>query len=427
MAAQLSNESPRALLQSLFETAVDAAHPRTVLPGQLPQGVPAGRNIVLGAGKAAASMAAVAADLLEGETGGMVVTRYGHAEDCDTGAIEVVEASHPVPDQNSARAAGNMLALAASASSEDRVIFLFSGGGSALLCAPIDGVSAVTKRDVTRFLLHSGAAIDEINLVRKHLSTIKGGGLASRAGQAELYTIIISDVVGDDPSDVASGPSIDMRRNAADALALLERYGYPGLEDLRAPLSAIVQRPVKDHPVSVAASASTALAAIEEAAGGAGWTVVNLGDDIEGDATEVGKRHADLALSRRNAGEPCVLISGGELTVHVKNSDGRGGPNLEYLTSVMLTLDGAKEIFAIACDSDGIDGSEDNAGGFIAPDSLDRAKSKNIDMARLLDSNNTYDGFAALGDLVVSGPTQTNVNDIRIILVNPTDEVHERA
>lgn len=411
------------MLEGWFRTAVEAAHPRTVLPGLLPDGSPDGRNIVLGAGKAAAAMAAVASETLEGETTGLVVTRYGHAADCEAGDIEIVEASHPVPDDNSASAAARMKALAESAASGDRVVFLFSGGGSALLCAPIPGVSAETKRDVTQFLLHSGAAIDEINLVRKHLSTIKGGGLASRAAQADLLTIVISDVVGDEPSDIASGPSIGIERNAADALRVLEAYGYPELEALRKPLAEIDQLPVREHPVRLAANAATALNAIASAAQRDGWTVVDLGDDVEGDATETGKRHAEMALRHREAGDSCVLISGGELTVNVRHADGRGGPNLEYLASLMLTLEGASGIYAIACDSDGIDGSEDNAGGFIGPDSLARASARDIDVHRLIETNNTYDGFAALDDLIVTGPTQTNVNDIRIILVNAPGEV----
>jgi hydroxypyruvate reductase len=315
-----------------------------------------------------------------------------------------------------------MLAKARSATAEDRVLFMFSGGGSALLCAPIDGISFEKKQDITRFLLHSGARIDEINLVRKHLSKIKGGGLAAVAASAELLTYVISDVVGNDPSDVASGPSIACNEDVEAAIRVLEKYGYEHLQAVASAMRDATRPQVPEHPVSVAATAKTAVDAIAKEVSARGWTPVILGDDVEGDATEIGRAHAELTKKYQTRNQRIALISGGELTVQVDNENGRGGPNLEYLTSLMLQLQGARDIEAIACDSDGIDGSEDNAGGYISETSLARASKCQISPAELLKSNNTYECFATLGDLVVTGPTRTNVNDIRIILIGPTSD-----
>ncbi|MDJ0906817.1 MAG: DUF4147 domain-containing protein [Woeseiaceae bacterium] len=405
------------MLRHLFEAGVARCHPREVLPAVLPKDAPAGRNIVLGAGKAAAEMAAVAHECLAGETIGLVVTRYGHRARTSTGNIEVIEAGHPVPDGQSVSAAATMLELAASASPGDRVLFMMSGGGSALLCAPIDGIPVEKKQEVTKFLLHSGARIDEINCVRKHLSKIKGGGLASKAAAAECLTYVISDVVGDDPSDVASGPSIGVTSDADTAVRILRKFGYADLDTVAESIRSNTRQPAPAHPVNVVATAKNALAAISDAAGKAGWQPVVIGDEIEGIAGEVGREHAELALGYRNKGGRYALISGGELTVRVSNPNGRGGPNLEYLASLMIHLDGSAGIEAIACDSDGIDGSEDNAGGYVSWSSLERAGRVGLDPEALLAANDTYACFDALGDLVITGPTRTNINDIRIILV----------
>ncbi len=409
----------RDMLEQLFRVGVDHCLPRNVLPQLLPADPPRGRNIVLGAGKASAEMAAVANDTLKGTTVGLVVTRHGHGAFSSTGDIEIVEAGHPVPDTYSFEAAEKMLALAETATADDRVLFMFSGGGSALLCAPVDGVSATQKQEITRFLLHSGARIDEINCVRKHLSRVKGGALAHRAAKAELMTFVISDVVGDDPSDIASGPSVPYQRDVGKATAILEKYGFPDVGLVVDAISNADQFDAPEHPIHIAATAQTALDSIASELTAAGWKPVSVGQNLEGDATQTGKAHAELALQYRDQGERVALISGGELTVQVNNRDGHGGPNLEYLTSLMLGLDGADGIEALACDSDGIDGSEDNAGGYVSPTSLRRASDLHLAVEKLLSNNDTYTCFESLGDLIMTGPTRTNINDIRIILVDP--------
>jgi hydroxypyruvate reductase len=372
-------------------------------------------------------MAAVANAYLPGKTEGLVVTRYGHGSESPTGDIEVVEASHPVPDERSFAAAERMLELAASATADDRVLFMISGGGSALLSAPIDGVTRERKREITRLLLHSGASIQDINCVRKHLSRIKGGGLAHAAAAAELMTFAISDVVGDELSDIASGPSIPFERDVDQALRILEKYGYENIEEVVGPMRRAGQVNAPEHPAVIVATARTALDAIVREVEANGWTPVLLGDDVEGRAVEIGAAHAEIALQCREKGGRYALISGGELTVEVHNRDGRGGPNLEYLTSLMLRLDGAPGIEAIACDSDGIDGSEDNAGGYISSTSIDRARQRQLDPLHLLRENDTYTCFEQLGDLIVTGPTRTNINDIRVILVGPADKAGNRG
>ena len=299
------------------------------------------------------------------------------------------------------------------------MLFMFSGGGSALLSAPIDSLPPEKKQEVTRFLLHSGARIDEINCVRKHLSRIKGGALAHQAAAAELMTFVISDVIGDDPSDIASGPSVPYERDVNKVIRILEDHNYVDTGKIINAIQKAEFFRAPDHPVFIAATAARALDAITHEAELAGWNPVRLGDAVEGDATEIGLAHADLALGYRQKGQRVALISGGELTVQVKNHDGQGGPNLEYLASLTMQLNGAAGIEAIACDSDGIDGSEDNAGGYVCPSSLKRAQRKGLSPEGLLSDNNTYPYFDALGDLIVTGPTRTNVNDIRIILVDP--------
>ena len=409
----------RDMLEQLFKAGVGRCLPRKVLPQLLPADAPRGRNIVLGAGKASAEMAAVANDILKGTTVGLVATRHGHGAFSSTGDIEVIEAGHPVPDAYSFEAAEKMLKLAETATADDRVLFMFSGGGSALLSAPIAGISADRKQQITRFLLHSGAKIDEINCVRKHLSRIKGGALAHRAANAELMTFVISDVVGDDPSDIASGPSVPYQRDVRKASAILERYNYPDVSVVAEAIRQAEQFDAPEHPIHVAATATMALDAIAAEAETAGWKPISIGENLEGDASETGKAHAELALRYRDQAERVALISGGELTVQVNNRDGHGGPNLEYLASLMLSLDGANGIEALACDSDGIDGSEDNAGGYVSPTSLQRASDKHVVVEDLLNNNDTYTCFQALGDLIVTGPTRTNINDIRVILVDP--------
>jgi hydroxypyruvate reductase len=408
-------ESAGSWLRELFALGVARCSAGTTLPALLPTGA-VRRTLVLGAGKAAAAMAAVAAARLPGEVSGCVVTRVGHGSTASTGSIRVIEASHPVPDERGRAAALDILALAGTARAGDRVIFLISGGGSSLLCLPCDGITLETKRAITAYLLKSGAPISDINQVRKSLSKVKGGRLADAASAAELHTFLISDVVGDDPTLVASGPSIYSPPDPDSALRILRTHGYPVDAALRAAMLANAHVRPSPHPVHVLATNDDALQAVAAACAGRGFEPVVL-SGLEGMAREVGLAHASQALAYAASGRRIALISGGELTVKVRNDRGRGGPNLEYLAALALRLDGAPGIDALACDSDGIDGSEDNAGGLVSRTTLERARALGVDAVSLLEANDTYTLFAALGDLVITGPTLTNVNDIRIILI----------
>ena len=384
------------------------------LPGQLPRNASAGRTIVLGCGKAAAEMARVAHAELVGEVIGCVVTRHGHGVAETIPGIAVIEAGHPVPDAAGLAAAQAIMALAAQAGPEDRVIFLISGGGSALLCAPATGLDFAEKQAITDHLVRSGAPIAHINLVRRHLSRIKGGRLAALAGahSAELHTYLISDVVGDDPALVASGPSIAAPFEPETALALLEQYGWPTSHTTKAAIRANLPGLARPHPVTTLATNSGALAALHRRASAEGWNVIDLGADLHGEASTIGRDHT--ALARELIGQPGrhLLISGGELTVTNASADGCGGPNLEYIAGVLLGLAPDDPIAVLAGDSDGIDGTEDNAGGFArAGDVLPEA------LAKALAVHRTYALFKALDALVMTGPTRTNVNDIRMIAV----------
>ena len=414
-------DDPKAFLRSLFDTAVDVALPENCLPAYLPP-PPKGRTLVIGAGKGSAAMAAALEAHWPGDLEGLVITRYGFARPCTR--IDIVEASHPVPDQAGLGAAGEMLARLEGLSADDLVICLLSGGGSALLTLPAAGVSFADKQEVNRSLLRSGATISEINTVRKHLSAIKGGRLARACAPARLLSLIISDVPGDDPSHVASGPTVPDATTFADVRAIIEKY------DLNLPptVSAHIKAGTEETPkpgdeifngsqVLVIAAACLSLAAAAEVAQAAGVTPIILGDAIEGESRDVGRLMARDALTRSDT--PCVLLSGGETTVTVQG-EGRGGPNTEFLIGLALELQGAANIFALACDTDGIDGSEDNAGAFVTPDTLARAANGGLDPRRALDANDAYSFFAGLDDLILSGPTYTNVNDFRAILVNPS-------
>jgi hydroxypyruvate reductase len=437
----------RALLLELFDAAIGAADPASLLRGRLPQ-APGGRTVVVGAGKAAAAMARAVEREWDGPLEGLVVTRYGHAVACER--IEVVEAAHPVPDAAGRAAAGRILALARGLTADDLLLCLVSGGGSALLALPADGVSLQDKRAVNAALLRSGATIQEMNCVRKHLSAVKGGRLAAAAHPARVVTYLISDVPGDDPSVVASGPTVPDATTFADAFEVLERYGIDGppaaVDHLRA---GAVETPKPDDPtfardeVVTLATADDALEAASRCARAAGIDPLILGGDLEGEARDLGGMHAALALDCAHGGEralvalrtaaargaarlpgrvltvpqrPFVLLSGGETTVTVR-SDGRGGRNAEYALGLALALDGHPGISAIACDTDGVDGTEDNAGAVVTPDTLIRAGEAGLDPVAALAANDAYGLFAALGDLVVTGPTLTNVNDFRAILV----------
>ncbi|MCM2306009.1 MAG: glycerate kinase [Sulfuritalea sp.] len=422
----------RVLLRDLFDAAVAAADPAHCLPAWLPE-PPAsakGRTIVVGAGKAAAAMARAVEDNWRGDLerlSGIVVTRYGHG--ATTRRIEVVEASHPAPDAAGQQAAARVLAAVAGLTADDLVLVLLSGGGSALLAAPMAGIALAEKRAVTKALLACGASIGEINCVRKHLSAIKGGRLALAAQPARVLTLAISDVPGDELSTIASGPTVPDPTTCAEALEIVERYGIELPAAARQALaSGAAETPKPDHggfarcESQVIATAQASLAAAAAAARAFGITPLVLGDAIEGEAREVARVLGGIALSCAAHGvplaAPCVLLSGGETTVTVRGG-GRGGRNAEFLLGLALALNGHARIHAIACDTDGIDGSEDNAGALLLPDSAARAAAAGIDLRARLAENDAYNVFAALGDLVVTGPTRTNVNDFRAILIEP--------
>ena len=409
----------RQFLRTLFDVAVAAALPARVVPGHLPP-PPKGRTIVIGAGKASAAMARAVEDNAEGPLSGLVVTRYGHAVACRD--VEIVEAAHPVPDASGAATARRILDLAASAGPDDLVLALISGGGSALLALPADGLTLADKQAVNRALLASGATIGEMNIVRKHLSAIKGGRLAAAAAPARVLTLLISDVPGDDPSVIASGPTVPDASTFADARAVIAKYGIVPPPAVTAHLAAAADETPKPGDERLArastvmiASPMASLTAAAERARAAGITPVILGDAIEGEARVVGRDMAADALARREK-RPLVLLSGGETTVTVRHK-GRGGRNGEFLAGFALAAAGAPGVFAFAGDTDGIDGSEDNAGAFVTPDTLARARAAGLDLAAALAANDCYPVFAALGDLVVTGPTLTNVNDFRAVLL----------
>jgi glycerate 2-kinase len=411
-------------LRQLFDASVAAANPALMLAVHLPS-PPKGQTIVVGAGKAAASMARAVEDAWQGSLSGLVVTRYEHGLDCKH--IEVVEAAHPVPDGQGRDAARRILALLKELGPDDLALCLISGGGSALLSLPGVGLSLEDKQGLNSKLLKSGANISEMNCVRKHLSAIKGGRLAAAAYPARVLTLAISDVPGDDLAVIASGPTVADLTTLADARAIIKKYGIDAgpaiFEALEDPLS---ETPKPDDErlqgieTRLIATPQMALEAAADVARNAGFTPVVLGDSIEGEAREVAQVMAGIALQvvryGQPAGRPCVLLSGGETTVTVRGN-GRGGRNAEFLLALAIALDGAPGISAIACDTDGIDGSEDNAGCVVGPDTLARAKAKGLDANVYLAENDAYTFFAELDDLVMSGPTLTNVNDFRAILV----------
>ena len=369
---------------------------------------------MLGCGKAAAEMARVARAELAGEVCGCVVTRHGHGVGAAIPDIEVIEAGHPVPDGAALEAGQAIMALAAQAGPGDSVIFLISGGGSALLCAPAEGLAFAEKQAITDHLVRSGAPIEAINLVRRHLSRVKGGRLAALAGArgAELHTFVISDVVGDDPALVASGPSVAAPFEPDAALALLAEYGWSTSAASEAAIRANRPATLKRHPVTVLATNATALAAVHRQASADGWNVIDLGRELRGEASTIGSDHAALARDLLATPGRHLLLSGGELTVNAASADGGGGPNLEYLAGVLSALAPDDPIAVFAADSDGIDGTEDNAGGFAhAGAALPEA------LAKALAAHRTHALFKALDALVMTGPTRTNVNDIRMIAV----------
>ena len=417
----------RQLLRDMFEAAIAAASPDKAVPANLPE-PPAGRTIVVGAGKAAASMARAVETRWPPDKplSGLVVTRYGHGVG-PLRRIDVVEAAHPVPDAAGQKAAGRILDLVRGLGPEDLVLCLISGGGSALLSLPARGITLDDKQALNKALLRSGANIHEINCVRKHLSAIKGGRLGVAAAPARIVSLIVSDVPGDDPSVIASGPTTPDATTLADAKAVLRGYGIVPPPSVQARLDdSKAETPKPGDPTfarsetRIIAAPQASLEAAAEVAAQAGYRPLILGDAIEGEAKEVGKVMAaiarQIAVHGQPASSPCVLISGGETTVTVRGA-GRGGRNVELLLSLAIQLDGRPRIFAIAGDTDGADGAEEVAGAIVTPDSLERARRAGLNARAVLADNDAHNFFRVLGDQVVTGPTLTNVNDFRAVLI----------
>jgi glycerate 2-kinase len=425
-------KDPRALLRHLLDAAIARAQPAQGLVGRLPA-PPRGRTLVLGAGKAGGAMAA-AVDALwpkDAPLSGLVVTRYHHvppAYRAAPGRIEVVEAAHPVPDAAGEAAAQRMIQLTRGLTKDDLVLCLISGGGSALLSAPAPGITLADKQTLNRALLKSGASIGEMNCVRKHLSALKGGRLAALCAPARVVTLVISDVPGDDPSVIASGPTVPDASTCAEALAIVRRYGMAlpdGIEaawergELETPKPGDAL--FDGHEVHLIATPQQALEAAADAARAVGLEAHILSDEIEGESRVVGQVHAALARQVARRGQPfarpCVILSGGETTVTVRASGGRGGRATEFLLGAALALQGQPGVFVLAADTDGIDGVEDNAGAIVTPDTLARGEALGLKAQDALDRHDAYRYFEALGDLVITGPTFTNVNDFRAIWV----------
>lgn len=417
---------PLQLLRDSFGAAVAAADPATILPPHLPP-PPRGRTLVVGGGKAAASMAAAveAHWPLDAPLAGRVVTRYRHG--LPTRRIEVVEASHPLPDGRGEAAALRMLESAAQLNEDDLLLALISGGGSSLLAAPVEGVTLKELRQVTKSLLAAGATIHDINTVRKHLTRLSGGQLAQAANGARVLALIISDVVGDDPTHIASGPCAPDPSTCADALEVVERFGITLPANVERHLDACHAGRLPDTPKPgnsrfsrvenrIIASARGSLTAAVRYFEQQGIPALLLSDSVSGDAQAVARQHAALTQCLLQRQQPLALISGGETTVTLRPQHGRGGRNAEFLLALALAL-GDTPAWAIACDTDGIDGSEGNAGAVLGPDTRARARALGIDAASTLAAHDSYGFFSALGDLVVTGPTRTNVNDYRALLL----------
>ncbi len=427
-----SPEHVRSLLLELFRAAVAAAHPSSCLPPHLPPVPEGGRILVIGAGKAAAAMAqATENHYIERGQGerisGFVTTRHGYG--LPTRLIEVIEAGHPVPDANSISSAKRALELAASAGPNDLVLCLLSGGASALWSAPADGVPFEAKQALTKQLLRSGARISEMNCVRKHLSRIKGGKLAAAAHPARLVTLAISDVPGDDPDAIGSGPTVGDRTTLAEAVDVLWRFKIAVPDDIARALSDPRTETLKPGDPKLAAARYVIVAAPKASLVAAslvarreGYRVDILGCSLEGEARDVARFHAAMALDAKRRGERVAILSGGELTVTV-TGNGAGGPNQEYALGLAIALDGAEGVTGLAGDTDGTDGggghADDPAGAFITPETRARARARNLDAAQFLRNNDSTGFFRAVDGLVQCGPTQTNVNDLRVILVDP--------
>jgi glycerate 2-kinase len=422
----VSGADRRPLLRALFDAAVAAAQPAVCLPPHLPAAPPRGRTLVIGAGKASAAMAKALEDHWAGPLEGLVVTRYGYDVACRR--IEIVQAAHPVPDAAGLAAAGRIRELVSGLSADDLVIALVSGGGSSLLVAPGEGLTLADKQAVNTALLRSGASISEMNCVRRHLSALKGGRLAAACHPAQVLTLLISDVPGDLPQDIASGPTVADPTTCAQALAIVDRYRIELPAAVRALLESGRGETVKPgdarlagHEVRMITAPQIALEAAARVAREAGLTPHILGDSLEGEARDLGKALAGIARQVVLHGQPfhapCVLLSGGETTVTMRGQ-GRGGRNVEFLLSLGVALDGLPGVHALAGDTDGVDGAEEIAGACLTPDTLARAWALGINPRASLDDNDAHGFFQALGDSVVTGPTLTNVNDFRAIVID---------
>ena len=428
MAAQPPATPQQALLRRMFDAAIASAQPALCVPPHLPSpaSLGSGRLVVIGAGKASAAMARAVEEHWDGPLSGLVVTRYGYAVPCRH--VEIVEAAHPVPDAAGMAAAQRMLDCVADLRPDDLVLCLISGGGSALLPLPLPGITLAMKQEVNRALLQSGATIAEMNCLRRHLSAIKGGRLALACHPAHVLTLLLSDVPGDAPADIASGPTVGDVTTCADALGIVRRHGIVLPPAVREVLeSGQGESPKPGHPhltrseVRMVATPQMALEAAAEVARQAGYTPYILGDALEGEARDVGRVLGGIALQvaqrRQPFAAPCVLLSGGETTVTVRG-DGRGGRNVECLLSMALALQGHPRIHALAADTDGVDGQEEIAGAQLTPTTLQRAQALGIRPADALARNDGHGFFGALGDAVVTGPTLTNVNDFRAIVID---------
>jgi glycerate 2-kinase len=415
----------REIMRAMFDAAVAAALPAVSVPQFMPK-PPKGRTIVVGTGKASAAMARAFDDHWNAPLEGLVVTRYGHAVACER--IKIVEAAHPVPDEHGLQAARDILAMVQGLTSDDLVVALISGGGSSLLSLPADGISHEDKRAVNRALLASGAAIQDMNCVRKHLSRIKGGRLATAAFPARVESLVISDVPGDDLSAVASGPTVADPTSFADARAILKTYAIEVPASVLLHLQRAEDETPKPNDFRLANSAThligspqTSLLAAAEVARAHGFTPMILGDSLEGEAREVGIMMAGMALQVQRFGQPlappCALISGGETTVTVRGT-GIGGRNVEFLLSLARKLSGASGIHGLAADTDGIDGGADVAGAMIGPDTLHKSRALGLDAGAMLANNDAHCYFQRIGDQLITGPTLTNVNDLRVILID---------
>ncbi|WP_394201925.1 glycerate kinase type-2 family protein [Marinagarivorans algicola] len=417
-------ESSRSFLRTLFEQAVNTCLPSVCLNTHF-EAVDVSQGVcIVGAGKASADMAAAAYKKYGDACYGKVVTRYGYGTELPTGNIDILYAGHPVPDENSLAAGQALLELVAKTPAHIPIIFLISGGGSALMSVPVAGVSFADKMALHQFLLRSGAPIDQMNIVRKQLSGVKGGRLA-HAAAGQCYTFVISDVVGDDPSLIASGPTVDDASTPAQALAILEQYDWPATSSITDYLTKASHSkashliPQKQSHYCIVANAHRAIDAAAFYAQEAGWHTQVLNYEQQGEAAQVAKQHAAIALEMQSKGQKCLVFSGGELTVTLSEGDGGdGGPNQEYLLAMAIALNGAPGIRVLACDTDGVDGSQEVAGGFIDETILIKAKAKGLLPQAYLDKHDSYHFLKALDALIITGPTRTNVNDFRVIMIN---------